>query len=152
MILRLKNMTLLTTVKNMKFKPYLKRIRRNIFEVVGNSKYSRPGLFDLDKKLQKYLNFRNGLFIEVGANDGFNQSNTYYLEKFMGWTGILVEPIPELFQEAQLNRRKSSIFNCALVSNDFRESFVEMHYANRLFRPRHGKEALRARSGERKKR
>ena len=123
-------MTLLTTVKNMKFKPYLKRIRRNIFEVVGNSKYSRPGLFDLDKKLQKYLNFRNGLFIEVGANDGFNQSNTYYLEKFMGWTGILVEPIPELFQEAQLNRRKSSIFNCALVSNDFRESFVEMHYAN----------------------
>ena len=32
-------------------------------------------LIDLDKKLEKYLDFDNGYFVELGANDGVNQSN-----------------------------------------------------------------------------
>ena len=115
----------------MNTKAFLKRIRRNFYEFMGNSnKYSCPGLFDLDKKLQKYLNYKNGFFIEVGANDGYNQSNTYYLEKILGWKGVLVEPIPELFKECKKNRGGSSVFNYALVAHDFNDSFVEMHYAN----------------------
>ena len=35
----------------------------------------------LDKKLEKYLNYNNGFFIELGANDGITQSNTYFYEK-----------------------------------------------------------------------
>lgn len=71
----------------------LRNIRRKIYESFGNPKYSRPALNDLDSKLEKYLNFQNGFFIEVGGNDGYKQSNTYYLEKFLGWRGILVEAI-----------------------------------------------------------
>ena len=40
------------------------------------------GLSQLDLKLRPYLkNIQNGFFIEAGANDGINQSNTYYFEK-----------------------------------------------------------------------
>ncbi|MBI3006144.1 MAG: FkbM family methyltransferase [Ignavibacteriales bacterium] len=84
---------------------------------------------DLDKKLAKYINFRNGFFIEAGANDGFSQSNTYYLEKILGWRGVLIEPIPELFERCQKERKNSFVFNCALVAKTFKDSSIEIHYA-----------------------
>lgn len=37
---------------------------------------------------------RNGYFVEMGAADGFNDSNTYILEKRFGWRGLLIEPNP----------------------------------------------------------
>ena len=51
------------------------------------------GLYNLDIKLEKYLNYNNGYFIELGANNGVEQSNTFYFEKEKNWTGILIEPI-----------------------------------------------------------
>ncbi len=38
-----------------------------------------------------------GFFIEAGAHNGHDISNTLYLEKTLGWTGILVEPNPDTF-------------------------------------------------------
>ena len=35
---------------------------------------------------------KKGFFVEIGAGDGVNISNTYLLEK-IGWTGILVDPV-----------------------------------------------------------
>jgi hypothetical protein len=40
---------------------------------------------------------RGGFFIEAGAHDGVEASNTLYFEKKMGWTGLLVEPNPDSF-------------------------------------------------------
>ncbi len=111
-------------------KSELKTILRKISESFGNPTFSRPSLNNLDRKLEKYLNFQNGFFIEVGANDGYNQSNTYYLEKFLGWRGILVEAIPSLYEKCKFTRSHSSVYNYALVSQEFTNSFVEMHYAN----------------------
>lgn len=90
----------------------------------------RPALNDLDQKLEKYLNFDRGFFIEAGANDGYTQSNTYYLEKQRRWKGILVEGIPELYEKASKQRANSVVYCCALVSNLFPGETVQMHYAN----------------------
>ena len=36
---------------------------------------------DLDKKIEKYLPYNQGYFVELGANDGIRQSNTLYFER-----------------------------------------------------------------------
>lgn len=104
--------------------------RRRLFELAGSQRYSRPGLNNLDAKLAPYLGFRGGFFIEAGANDGYSQSNTYYLERYLGWSGVLVEGIPELYEQCRRLRRRSRVYHCALVAPDFRGTSVPMHFAN----------------------
>ena len=111
-------------------KKKLSKFRRKAFEAVGSDRYSRPSLDEMDRKLEKYLPHRDGFFIEVGANNGFSQSNTYYFEQLRGWTGILIEGIPELYEQCVLERPKSKVFNCALVANDCTEPYITMKYAN----------------------
>lgn len=90
----------------------------------------RPALNGLDRKLEQYLNFPNGFFIEAGANDGYEQSNTYYLERRLGWNGLLVEGIPERAAACERQRPNSVVMNCALVSNTFVGSSITMHFAD----------------------
>ncbi len=71
-----------------------------------------------------------GVFFEVGANDGLNQSNTAYLEKYAGWHGILVEPLPMQFRKCVANRPAATVINAALVSREFSGKTVEISYAN----------------------
>ena len=35
---------------------------------------------------------REGVFVDVGANDYRQESNTYYLETELGWSGLAIEP------------------------------------------------------------
>ncbi len=58
-----------------------------------------------------------GIFIEVGAYDGFTLSNTYELEKMHGWTGVLVEPIKAHYESCVQNRW-SEIFNGVVYDRD----------------------------------
>jgi FkbM family methyltransferase len=109
---------------------FFSQARRSFFESCGNPQYSRPALDGLDIKLAQYLNFRNGFFIEAGANDGFTYSNTYYLEKILGWHGLLVEPIPDLYAKCKKCRRRSIVANCALVPEDYPDDTILIHYAN----------------------
>ncbi|WP_132952709.1 FkbM family methyltransferase [Rhodovulum bhavnagarense] len=100
--------------------------------------FERTGLYDppgfglngLDKKLLKHIGFRNGVFAEAGANNGIRQSNTAYLEFYRGWTGLLVEPIPELAQQCRINRPKSRVEEYALTSLSSSGAPVEMIYCN----------------------
>jgi len=107
----------------------LKRLRRGACELVGVARYSRPALHGIDRKLERHLNFDGGVFIEAGANDGVRQSNTYYLEKFRGWTGLLVEPVPELAAECRRNRPAAVVAEAALVARDVPGATVELHVA-----------------------
>lgn len=113
-----------------KFKAYYRRMRKFTYEFCKNDKYSRPSLNGLDRKLEKYLDLNDGYFIEAGANDGFNQSNTYYFEKFRNWKGLLIEAIPDLYKQCKTCRGKSIVLNYALVSNRYEKSTVLMQYAN----------------------
>jgi len=54
-----------------------------------------------------------GYFIEVGAYDGVTLSNTFFLEQ-MGWTGLLVEPIPPLCEKAAASRPRSRVAHAAV--------------------------------------
>jgi FkbM family methyltransferase len=70
-------------------------------------------LYGMDRKLEKYLAFRGGTFIEAGANDGIAQSNSYFLENKYGWKGVLVEPVPKYFDMCRRARRAHTV-NCGL--------------------------------------
>ena len=104
--------------------------RRRAFEAVGSRRASRPAAEGMDTQLQHYLPQRPGVFVEAGANDGFTWSNTYYLERWVGWHGVLVEGIPELAAECEKLRTRSQVFNCALVAADHPASTVTMTYAD----------------------
>ena len=89
------------------------------------------GHHNLDEKLKKYLNYKNGFFVELGANDGINQSNTFFYEKNLNWTGILVEPINKKFLKCVKNRsKKNYLYNKACVSFAFKENKIKMIYSD----------------------
>lgn len=59
---------------------------------------------------------RGGYFLEMGAADGFDGSNTFVLEKTYGWTGLLIEPNPAFF--AKLQGRYNRTATCAPILVD----------------------------------
>jgi FkbM family methyltransferase len=95
----------------------------------GNRTYK--GMNQLDKKLEAYVDFDNGYFVELGANDGITQSNTYYFERNRGWTGVLIEPIPHNFLNChKIRAPRTKIFCNACTSFDYTDKFVEICFSN----------------------
>ena len=43
-------------------------------------------LNQLDKKLEKFVNYNDGYYVELGANDGVSQSNSLYFETKRNWS------------------------------------------------------------------
>jgi len=108
-----------------------RRSRCSLFERFGSARYSRTALDDIDRQLEHYLS-GGGVFVEAGANDGYRKSNTYYLERFRGWTGVLIEPIPALAAQCRRRRPRSRVFQCALVAPDHPTANIAMTHADML--------------------
>jgi FkbM family methyltransferase len=77
--------------------------------------------------LEMFLGARNnGVFVEVGANDGINCSNTWGLS-VRGWRGLMVEPIPIFAEKCRSNYRLNqsiSIHQIAIAGrNEEKTSF-----------------------------
>jgi FkbM family methyltransferase len=88
------------------------------------------GKNNLDQQIEKFLNFQNGFFVELGAHDGVTQSNTFYFEKNKNWRGILIEPTPHVFKKCEKFRsNKNHFFNCACVSFNFKDEFIKLTYS-----------------------
>jgi FkbM family methyltransferase len=104
-----------------------RRFRRRQLERRGDSRLSQPAQHGMDLRLAELLG-EGGFFVEAGANDGYQQSNTYYLERFCGWRGILIEPIPELYGEAVAERPDAQVINAALVSPSEAGGMVRMRF------------------------
>lgn len=111
-----------------RFRQSFKRARRTLCESVGILRYSRPALYAIDRKIERHLDLDGGVFVEAGANDGVRQSNTYYFEKVRGWSGLLIEPVPELAAECRRNRR-ATVLEAALVDREESGATVELHVA-----------------------
>ncbi len=89
------------------------------------------GLNQLDRKIEPYVAFNNGFYVELGANDGLTQSNTAYFERFRNWRGVLIEPSPNKFLECRKNRSNDNSFYCnACVDFNYQDRYVGMSYAN----------------------
>ncbi len=86
-------------------------------------------LYEMDHKLKKYLNKTDGFFIEAGANDGLTQSNTMFFEFYKNWSGILIEPIPDIFVKCIQNRSVRNIYvQGALVDSKYKKGTIQMIY------------------------
>tara|TARA_B100000989_G_C19424166_1_gene419961 strand:- start:68 stop:898 length:831 start_codon:yes stop_codon:yes gene_type:complete len=97
-------------------------------------------------------------FLEFGATDGFELSNSYMLENSEGWIGVLSEPSPQWHSALKKNRNSTKIITKCIWShskkkldffmsdqgvfstiNDFVESDKNSMPANTLERKKSGK-------------
>src|SRR4051812_7716391 len=104
----------------MRWRRQRRRARRVRAEASGSDALSKFAPYDMQEQLLEIIG-PNGFFVEAGANDGLEQSNTYWLERFHGWRGVLVEAIPALYRNAVDERPDARVFHCALVADDYDE-------------------------------
>jgi len=79
----------------------------------------------IDAILDNIFKKTNGFFIELGANNGLNQSNTAFFEFYREWKGILIEPSVNAYNECIKNRPNSMCFNLACVSDLYNEPTIK---------------------------
>lgn len=61
-----------------------------------------------DKYVLSMLNYkRNGFFIEIGSNDPIKINNTYILEKYYNWKGIMIEYDEKWLESYKIHRQNS---------------------------------------------
>jgi len=86
----------------------------------------------LDQKLLNVIDPTPSYYVEIGANDGVDQSNTLALELFHGWEGLLIEPSSTTFKKLRRNRskRRNYLFKSACVSSTFPDDRVVLLYSN----------------------
>jgi FkbM family methyltransferase len=72
---------------------------------------------------------RNGYFVEFGATNGLDFSNSYLLEKEYGWNGILAEPAISWHKELKINRDCDIETNCVWKDSDLTLTFNETDQA-----------------------
>jgi FkbM family methyltransferase len=64
-----------------------------------------------------------GFFVEFGAGDGVELSNTYRLERDLGWSGIAAEPNPVQHEALRRNRRCAVSDRCVWARSGERLTF-----------------------------
>jgi FkbM family methyltransferase len=77
-----------------------------------------------------FAGVRSGFFVEVGANRPRDQSQTWHLEQ-LGWTGILIEPQPDLAGDL-CRVRSAKVFAVACSSPENAGRRMQLHVAGPL--------------------
>lgn len=97
------------------------------FMLTGSANEQTPVPFVSQYGQDKYVveaffqNKRNGVFFDIGAHDGVRASNTYYLEKNLGWTGVCVEPQDDQFAKLVQSRNCICLHGCIYSSSGPKE-------------------------------
>ena len=71
---------------------------------------------------------RDGYFVEFGATNGINLSNTYALENSFGWTGILAEPARNWHADLKKNRTAHIETRCVWSKSGEMLDFCEAQF------------------------
>ncbi|WP_306121204.1 FkbM family methyltransferase [Roseovarius sp. MMSF_3359] len=121
-------------------RPVEENDRVNSYTIMGRAlSYAR-----LDSEMQKFLTHsksqhgqdwlvekltgqkpNEGYFVEFGAVNGIQNSNTYYMEKILGWKGIVGEPARKWHEALRKNRGCSIETRCVYKNTGDQLEFVE---------------------------
>jgi FkbM family methyltransferase len=66
----------------------------------------------------------NGVFMDIGSNDGVTLSNTFALAQYYGWTGLLVEASPKAYERMLKNYElidRDFDFQCVAIGKEDKE-------------------------------
>lgn len=74
-----------------------------------------------------YKNRNCGFFLDFGGFEGIMHSNTFYLEKFMNWDGIIVEPNPVPYKSICKTRTCISVNAALWVESRQSVKFLDAH-------------------------
>lgn len=75
---------------------------------------------------------RSGYFVEFGATNGRDLSNTYLLKKKYGWSGLLAEPFPHWHPDLRANRSAIIDHRCVWKASGEELCFVATDTAPQL--------------------
>ncbi len=73
---------------------------------------------------ERLFSGNDGFFIEIGADDGVDKSNTLVFEQ-AGWKGLCIEPSPTRFKALAANRACECL-NVAIASTDAEVAFLDI--------------------------
>lgn len=71
------------------------------------------------RRLLRYK--KNGFFVECGALDGETRSNSLYFERYLNWTGLLIEADPLNFAQMLTKNRRAWLSPTCLSKNSYPE-------------------------------
>ncbi|MDC6451847.1 FkbM family methyltransferase [Alphaproteobacteria bacterium] len=113
-------MTLQNKVQNNQMLPYFWNLSQSIDSyselllkfynyLITNRKLSKSQLYQDLFVLFILDNKTKGTFLEFGATDGLEYSNSFLLENDFNWKGVLAEPSPQWHENLKTNRPKATI-------------------------------------------
>jgi len=84
--------------------------------------------FGQDRLLDTMLfeGMRDGVFLDVGANDGIKFSNTLFFERTRGWSGLCIEADPASFDALAKNGRTAECLNIGVGVADATLPFLQV--------------------------
>ena len=83
--------------------------------------------FRCDHILQILNQKTNGFFVECGAANGIRFSNSLFFEREREWTGLLIEPNTDLFNDlTKLDRKAYSINSCLSTNKSSQQVSFKM--------------------------
>ncbi|MBX7066085.1 MAG: FkbM family methyltransferase [Parachlamydiales bacterium] len=93
-----------------------------MFEAISYTKSSHAQDLFIYERFHNKWEKVDGLFVDVGAKDGIETSNTYFFEAYLGWNGICFEPNPLSFFKCQKSR-KGPVYPIGIGKGGRREFF-----------------------------
>jgi FkbM family methyltransferase len=102
------------------------RVHRNLVQWYDKFMPTYYSQADQDRVLNEtvFCGMRNGVFVDVGAHDGIPFSNTLMFERELGWTGLCIEPNPDIFPRL-IEDRSAICLEIAIAGRNGRLPFIK---------------------------
>ena len=81
---------------------------------------------------QVFFGKTHGVFVDLGCYDGVTYSNTWYFERVLNWTGVCVEPNPEVFPRIEHQAGRSTGVQLAVSDHKGSAPFVAAYMRSSL--------------------